>query len=297
MRITNNILRRNALSSVQANLRQVTAAQQQVATGVRITKASDDPTGAAETMRADRSLRGLDQYRRNVQSAQARSAAEESALTTLTDVLARAKELGVSQATATATPATRAIVAAEVEHLFRFAVGLANTKHGEEFLFAGDRPDTTPYAVTGTGTALGFTSISPTGTRAAQVTDALQVPTNANGTTVFESSGVLAALRDLSRGLAGNDEDGIRTSLAGLDDAFGSVQELLGDTGARVNQLEVIGANMDAIEINLRTLRSDLTEVDLEKAMTDLVARQNAFQAAMLATSKVMGMNLTDYLR
>jgi len=31
--------------------------------------------------------------------------------------------------------------------------------------------------------------------------------------------------------------------------------------------------------------------------VTELVGRQTAFQAAMLATSKVIGMNLTDYLR
>ena len=36
---------------------------------------------------------------------------------------------------------------------------------------------------------------------------------------------------------------------------------------------------------------------DFEQAVTELVGRQTAFQAAMLATSRVMGMNLADYLR
>ena len=36
---------------------------------------------------------------------------------------------------------------------------------------------------------------------------------------------------------------------------------------------------------------------DFEQAVTELVGRQTAYQAAMLATSRVMGMNLTDYLR
>jgi len=40
-----------------------------------------------------------------------------------------------------------------------------------------------------------------------------------------------------------------------------------------------------------------LSEVDQEKAITDLVSRQTAYQSAMLATSRVIGLTLTDYLR
>ena len=64
-----------------------------------------------------------------------------------------------------------------------------------------------------------------------------------------------------------------------------------------MNQLEITGANLAALDVTLTTFKSDLQEVDFERAVTELVGRQTAFQAAMLATSKVMGMNLTDYLR
>jgi flagellar hook-associated protein 3 FlgL len=47
----------------------------------------------------------------------------------------------------------------------------------------------------------------------------------------------------------------------------------------------------------LTTFRSDLQEVDLEAAMTQLVTRQTAYQSAMLATSKVLSLSLADYLR
>ena len=35
----------------------------------------------------------------------------------------------------------------------------------------------------------------------------------------------------------------------------------------------------------------------MEKAITEMVARQTAYQAAMLASSRVMGLSLTEYLR
>ena len=34
-----------------------------------------------------------------------------------------------------------------------------------------------------------------------------------------------------------------------------------------------------------------------EEAMVDLIGRQTSYQAAMMATSRVMGMTLADYLR
>jgi len=37
--------------------------------------------------------------------------------------------------------------------------------------------------------------------------------------------------------------------------------------------------------------------VDMEEAITEMVARQTAYQAAMQASSRVMGLSLTDYLR
>jgi len=75
------------------------------------------------------------------------------------------------------------------------------------------------------------------------------------------------------------------------------VQNLIGDAGARSNHLRLATSNLEALEINLRTFKSDLEEVDLEKAITDLVGRQTAYQAAMMATSRVMGMTMMDYLR
>ena len=42
--------------------------------------------------------------------------------------------------------------------------------------------------------------------------------------------------------------------------------------------------------------RSDLRDVEVEKAMLDLVGRQTLYQAAMAATTRVLGLSLADYL-
>jgi flagellin-like hook-associated protein FlgL len=51
------------------------------------------------------------------------------------------------------------------------------------------------------------------------------------------------------------------------------------------------------LQDNFEAYRAKLAEVDVEEEFTELTSRQAAYQAAMLATSKVSGMSLTDYLR
>ena len=114
---------------------------------------------------------------------------------------------------------------------------------------------------------------------------------------VFLTSGALQALSDLSTALGANDLTGIQNSLSALDTSHLNVQVLIGEVGASTSQLEVASSNLDALDTSLRAFKSNLQDADLEKAVTELVARQTAYQSAMLATSRVMGLNLAEYLR
>jgi flagellar hook-associated protein 3 FlgL len=300
MRITNNITTQHALRTLQRGQRDIAAASERVTTGLRFQRASEDPTAAAQVMRTSGSLRALEQYRRNVDAATARTGAEEGVLDQLGDVLMRANELGVSQATASATAETRRVAKAEVDQLLRFTVGLSNTRHGDGYLFGGVYASVAPFAIDDSvAGAPDFTTAAPGGEHQVEVSAGQLLSTTHDGAQIFGSAtdGPLAALRDLSRALAANDQDAIGLATQRVHAAIGGMQTLVGDVGARMNQLEITGANLTALDVTLTTYKSDLSEVDFEKAVTELVGRQTAFQAAMLATSKVIGMNLTDYLR
>jgi flagellar hook-associated protein 3 FlgL len=297
MRITNNIIQQGSLRTIQQNLRQIQAAQLQIASGLRMQKASDDPIGAADSMRARGSLRALEQYRRGIQSAEARATAEETALDQLTAILIRARELATMYAGDNADAADRRTGQIEIESLLRQVVAVANVRFDDGYLFGGTGSTAQPYAVDESGPHLGFTSIDPAGQHEIQISERQRVVTNRNGKEVFEDTGALAALRDLAQALGSNDIPAVRQRLGDLEHSFKDVQALLGEVGARTNLLQVTGANLDALELNLRTLKSSAEEVDIERAITELVGRQTTFQAALLATSQVMSLNLANYLR
>ena len=294
MRITNSIMQRSALVAVQSGLQRLNDAQTQVSTGKRMQKASDDPTAASEIMTTSASLDAIDQYKRNIDSARTRATTEEGVLDQLSDALSRAKELGVGQGGADATAQTRQVAKGEVDQLLQFVVGLGNTKLGDDYLFGGKFADRPPI----TASAPYYDVANPpSGSRDVEISSGQFLDASHDGMQVFVDTKAIESLQDLSNALGNNDQAAIAAALTRLDGAFDGVQALVGDVGARVNRLQVMAANLDALKVNLQTFKSDLEDVDLEKAVTELVGRQTAYQAALLATSRVTGMNLTDYLR
>lgn len=293
MRITNNQTTRNALFGLQRSLQQVENARDRATTGLKVQIASDDPNASVSISGADSSLRAIDQYRRNVSSATARLNAEEDTLGSVSLMLERAKELGVGQATATANASTRLVAKAEVDRLIESAINLGNRVFEGEYLFGGDQSATPPLS----GATPPFAATPPTGSRRAEVSSGLFVKTNHNATEIFLDTGTLAALDELSQALGANDDAAIKTALTSLDSAHLQTQVVLGESAAQSEQLLVTEENLRALDTSLRTFNSNLQDVDLEQAVSELVARQTAYEAAMLSMSRVINLSLADYLR
>jgi len=294
MRITNNMIQSRATSTLQLNLQQMAKANDQVSSGNRYQTFADDPQAQSSIMQTSGSLRALTQYQRNVNDAQARTNAEDSILDQLSTSLDRAKEIAVQQGSTSASASTRAGAKAEVDNLIDYVVGLGNTKYLDGYLFGGDNVTDAPLTNT---TPFYSTATPPSGDHTTQIAAGQLFKANHNAKEVFLDTGVLSALKQLSDSLGANDTTQIGSALDAINSATSSVQAVVGDLGARENQLEVTSSNLTALSSNLTTFKSNLSDVDYEEAMTALVSRQTAYQSAMLATSKVLSMTLTDYLR
>ena len=69
--------------------------QQQISTGQRVNKPSDDPVAAARILKLDQELSRVETYQRNVDLADNRLKQEENALSSSIDVIQRIRELTV----------------------------------------------------------------------------------------------------------------------------------------------------------------------------------------------------------
>lgn len=302
MRITNSIITRNSQARLQSGLQGVDRLREDISSGIRLRKMSDDPTSTSEVVRIGSSMRAITQFRRNIDIGIARASAEETVLNQLTDGLSRAMELGVAQSSATANASTRTIVKNEVDSLIKYAVDLGNTRFGDDYIFGGTRSGEAPLRVPPTATA-GFSAltdssgpVNPSGAIELEIGDNKFSTPSHNATQAFIDTDALEALRALSTALGNNDVPGIQAATDRLSTSISSVQNVLGTQGARINELESARTNLDGTELTLKAFRADLRDTEVDKAMAELVGKQTMYQAAMSATSRILGLSLANYL-
>jgi flagellar hook-associated protein 3 FlgL len=293
MRVTDSMIQTNATLSLQMNLQQMAQAQNQVSTTLKYSSFADDPRAQSSVMQSSSALNALDQYQRNINDATARANTEDTVLQQLTDSVTRATAIATQQGSATATAANRLAAKQEVDNLLTTAVAAGNTQYQGTYLFGGDNTTSAPV----TATPPFYDVTAPAGAHTTEIAAGQLFKSNHNAKELLLDTGTLQSLKDLSTALGSNDQAGIGAALTSLNTSQQGIQSLVGDLGARENQLQVTGSNITALQANLTTFKSNLSNVDQETAITNLVTRQTAYQSAMLATSRVLGMTLTDYLK
>ena len=118
---------------------------EQMASQKRINRPSDDPLGTNTVMDLRTMRASLESYGRNIENAKAWLSVTESKLSSAADILLAAKELSLSQSSATASEASRKSAAATVSSTIDALRALANSKFGGRYLFAGSCPDADPF--------------------------------------------------------------------------------------------------------------------------------------------------------
>jgi len=293
MRISNALLYKNLSGDLATAMANTEAAERQVSTGRRFRAVSEDPLNGLEVVRTERGLRALDQYRRNSSAVRTRLDTEDAVLSQVLNLLDDAKGIALSQGSATASSATRLNAATTLDGILAQLTSLGNTRLGDEYLFGGTAVTTPPFTLTGST----ITYNGDTGVRQAEIGEGFVIDVNHNGDQLMMASNLGAALTQLRNDLASDNSAGVASAATALDSAFDSVQVMLSDVGARSRQLDSSLATIDAVDATLTTRQDDAWSVDVAEATTRLATAQSTLQAALLAATKVLNTNLTEYLR
>lgn len=297
MRVTTSQAQRSQLDYIQGNLQRLVKAQDQAATGKRFQKGSEDPAATADVLRADGTLASYTQFGRNGDLAIARASEEDRVLQSVQLITERARELASQQSGSNSDVATRLIAKAEVDQLIEAAIGLGNTRFNTGYLFGASRDAEAPLANTPLSTPPYVTNAAALTNPQFEVAAGQLSTPNHNAHQIFSNSGVMVALRDLSNALGSNNTAGIAAATPALDVASDTIGRLLGETGAKVNSYETIRTQRADATLDTKTRRSLLYDIDVSEAATNFSQAQSAYQAALSAASKVLNLNVLDYLR
>ncbi len=183
MRVSSNQFQQVAINAMLEQQAKLSKVQQQVATGKKITKPSDDPVAASKIIKLNDVLNNINQFKSNIESARAQLTVEEGILASVGDAYHRIRELAIQANNDSQTNETRAFIAQEMEQLQDELVGLANSSNSNgEYIFSGNKAAFKPFSRNTEG---GVDYNGDDGQRFTQIGPQRQIAINDSGSDVF----------------------------------------------------------------------------------------------------------------
>lgn len=292
MRVTEGMIFNSSNQSIATTMSAMQKATEKVSSTKQLNRPSDNPADVRSAVGLHDTLSELDQFLRNIDTASSKVNAQDNALSSAGDLLQRANELAIEAANGTLDASDLAAIGQEVSQLIEAMAQDAGAKVNGEFVFSGFRVDQPPYTVTGPGTVSAYQGDH--GVTIARIGPASTMQINVAGDSVFQPA--LDALAQLKNDLqSGNPVS--PTTVNGVQNALDTMLATRAQIGARANRLEQARSSQESLVTSDKALLSQLEDVDMASAITELTKRQTTYQATLAVTAKVVQTSLIDYLK
>lgn len=294
MRVTESILAQQAVASLQRNTEKLAALHEQIATGQRINRPSDDPVGASQGLRFDSLQRKIAQYQRNLDALDMELTVSDTALGSAYDIVEAAKRVALGQASGTSTPESRAVASRQIDNALAELRAAANTTLNGAYLFSGFQTTTPPYDATGA-------YLGDAGVMSVEVSPGVTIARNIPGQAAFGSAGVgvdiFTVLADVKTAIDANDQAEILAGLTALDQAKQQLALARADAGVRLQAADAGRDRLRSLAESLTQLQSELEHIDLTEAVAKFQIQQITLQATQEASAKILQHSLLDFLK
>lgn len=308
MRVTNQMMVSQFLQNLNANLELLKRSNEQLSTGKRVQRPSDDPIAVARSLQLRTSVNETTQFIRNVSSATAWMETADSAMSDATAVLHRAKEIAVTGANGSLVDASLGALADEVDKLIEHLAQVGNTDHAGTYVFGGYQVTAPPFTANYVAAPGGWiqppggqmvgsvTYNGDAGTISYEVGNGVQTSVNAPGDSVFNQA--FQALIDLRDNLRSRNTAAIsNTSLSLIESASDNLLSWQAEVGARTNQLELTNNRLLEVQANVQKLLSENEDADIPEVIMQLKMQENVYRAALDSGARIIQPTLLDFLR
>ncbi|MBC3374786.1 flagellar hook-associated protein 3 [Pseudomonas sp. SWRI92] len=186
MRISTSQFYESTAANYQKNFANVVKTSEEASSLVRINTAADDPVGASRLLQLGTQASMLTQYETNANTIKATLGTTEAVMTSIGNVLQRAKELAVGAGNAGYTDADRQANASELAQIEEQLLSLMNSKdENGKYIFAGSKGDTIPFTRNTDGS---YSYNGDQVTLDLPVGDTMSMATNSTGWEVFQQA-------------------------------------------------------------------------------------------------------------
>ncbi|MCP4983460.1 MAG: flagellar hook-associated protein 3 [Gammaproteobacteria bacterium] len=198
MRISTRQIYTQGIEGFQQQQVKLARLQQQISSGMRLSKPSDDPAAASKVLELEQSVSLNLQYQSNINLAEQRLNQQDAILANYDNLLIRVRELAIQANNAPVDAVSRNAIAAELDERLDEVLSLANSIDANgDFLFAGFQNNNTPFTRATTGSRDHVTFNGDNGVRAVQISQTRQMDTDITGQEIFMQVASTTSLREI----------------------------------------------------------------------------------------------------
>jgi flagellar hook-associated protein 3 FlgL len=287
MRVTGNRLIDTATAATSRNQSRLADLSDEVTSGLRVAKPSDDPSAWLAARRTELQRTLSQGTKQAMQLSRDRLDQTDGALSTISQIVSQVRELAVEGSNDSLDASDRAGIGTQVQALFQSAIAAANAQSPDgEYLLAGAQSLTQPFdSVTGAYTGDSATRSVPTDDTATQVARiAGSDLTAANGVDV------LPLLSKVASALTTNDTTTLRSSLDDLETAIKQMSSTRTSAGNAMAVLETAKAAHEQLEATMTTQIASYVEADTVSAASDLAKASQALSVSQAVAAHILSL-------
>ena len=295
MRITERL----RYSTPQARIQRIRSKQllltEQLSSGKRINRPSDDPMGSLKVSTLTTEKRSYVQYQRNIDAGNHLLNTSDSVLNEATNTLLRTKELAIQSLNSSLLPSDRNGLADEVASMRESLRALANTKTNNRYIFGGFQSTTAPY-----DPALGF--VGDSNATQYDVGQGHKVKVTTAGGAAFGDGtpgtiDVFNNLLQLEVAIRAGFEVDMQDQLGTLETSVEQVIQTRQGLGIQMGRLQGAQAITDLMQEKIPDALSKIQDTDFAEVVAELKLVETSLEATLATSGRLMsGASLLDFL-
>jgi flagellar hook-associated protein 3 FlgL len=219
MRISTGMLYDRSIQSVLENQGDLSDLQQQLASGKKLLRPSDDPVGAAQVIRLTEEIDLINQYKKNSNLLSNSLEQEEAVLRNTNDSINRARVLMIQAGNGVLNADDRKAISIEIGQIRDEVFDQMNSRNANgEYIFAGYQSASPAFVLNQSAAGNKYSFQGDEGLNKLQLSDTVTLAMNNSGKTVFED--VLARLTGSISSSAGVTSASLSIDQQGAFDEF-----------------------------------------------------------------------------
>lgn len=296
MRITQSMLSSNSLRNLSESYRRMGQYQDQLSTGKKITKPSEDPVVAMKGMFYRSGLTEVEQYKRNLSELYLWMENSEAGIEQANNGLQRVRELVIQGKTGSLSPSDRDAIAREVEQIKNDLVQVANTQVSGRYIYHGTDTENPPVPTENPPTVATNLTDPAINTYKVEISRGVSLRANVNPANVFNQE-MFNVVQGIQTALEQDKPSDLEGLLERLDKTMDNISAERSELGARYNRLEMIDDRISQQEVMANRVLSDNEDADIERVITDLKTQESVHRAALGVGARILQPTLLDFLR